>query len=64
MPISVEIPSASRSPARLDEGVTVVEANPKHAVGRAFFELADRLRKGSSTSKPTAPAKRSLFKRG
>lgn len=64
VPISVEIPSSVEVPARLNEGVTVVEANAKHAVGRAFFELADKLRKTTGTPKPVAPVKRSLFKRG
>jgi pilus assembly protein CpaE len=64
VPISVEIPSSVEVPARLNEGVTVVEANPRHVVARAFGELADKLRKQSSTPKSAAPVKRSLFKRG
>jgi pilus assembly protein CpaE len=68
VPISIEIPSSVEVPARLNEGVTVVEANPRHMVGKAFLELADRLRKAASLAKQppnrTAPAKRSFFKRG
>ena len=66
VPISVEIPSSVEVPLRLNEGVTVVEANPRHAVSRAFMELADKLRKVSSVAKPAAaaPAKKSLFRRG
>jgi pilus assembly protein CpaE len=67
VPISVEIPSSVEVPARLNEGVTVVEASPRHVVGKAFFELADKLRKTTTTKAPTtkaAPAKRSMFRRG
>lgn len=68
VPISVEIPSSVEVPLRLNEGVTVVEASPRHAVARAFMELADKLRKTASAAKPAAakapPAKRSIFKRG
>ena len=64
VPISVEIPSSVEVPLRLNEGVTVVEANPKHAVGRAFEELADKLRRNGPSVKAAAPAKRSFFKRG
>jgi pilus assembly protein CpaE len=68
VPISVEIPSSVEVPARLNEGVTVVEANPRHVVGKAFFELADKLRKASAVGKSpaakAAPAKRSMFRRG
>jgi pilus assembly protein CpaE len=64
VPISVEVPSSVEVPLRLNEGVTVVEANPKHAVARAIEELADKLRRVGSTPKAAAPAKRSFFKRG
>jgi pilus assembly protein CpaE len=70
VPISIEIPSSVEVPARLNEGITVVEANPRHMVGKAFLELADRLRKvatitkQSTTRSTAAPAKRSFFKRG
>ena len=64
VPISVEIPSSVEVPLRLNEGVTVVEANPRHAVGRAFEELAAKLRRAGATSKMPATAKRSFFKRG
>jgi len=64
VPISVEIPSSVEVPLRLNEGVTVVEANPRHAVARAFEELADKLRRAGSLPKATVPAKRSFFKRG
>ena len=64
VPISVEVPSSVEVPLRLNEGVTVVEANPRHAVSRAFAELADKQRKSSSNHRPPAAAKRSLFKRG
>ncbi len=64
VPISVEIPSSVEVPLRLNEGVTVVEANPRHAVGRAFEELAAKLRRAGASPKAAAPAKRSFFKRG
>lgn len=64
VPISVEIPSSVEVPLRLNEGVTVVEANPRHAVGRAFEELAAKLRRAGAAGKPPASAKRSFFKRG
>lgn len=64
VPISVEIPSSVEVPLRLNEGVTVVEANPKHAVGRAFEELAAKLRRVGTASKAPETAKRSFFKRG
>jgi pilus assembly protein CpaE len=65
VPISVEIPSSVEVPLRLNEGVTVVEANPRHAVAKAFGELADKERKSTHHGRGTAaPAKRSLFKRG
>ena len=68
VPISVEIPSSVEVPARLNEGVTVVEANPRHLVAKAFFELADKLRKSVSVTRTpaaaAAPTKRSLFRRG
>jgi len=51
-------------PLRLNEGVTVVEANPRHAVGRAFEELAAKLRRVSASGKAPVAAKRSFFKRG
>jgi pilus assembly protein CpaE len=68
VPISVEVPSSVEVPLRLNEGVTVVEAAPRHAVSRAFLELGDKLRKATggskqATAKP-APAKTSLFRRG
>lgn len=64
--ISVEVPSSVEVPARLNEGVTVVEANPRHAVAKAFFELAAKQRRATSPGKvaaPAKPAKKSLFKR-
>jgi len=68
VPISVEIPSSVEVPARLNEGVTVVEANPRHMVAKAFFDLADKLRKTVNVTRTpaaaAAPAKRSLFRRG
>ena len=67
VPISVEIPSSVEVPARLNEGVTVVESNPRHAVARSFFELADKLRKATNIAKAPAgapAARRSFFKRG
>ena len=64
VPISVEIPSSVEVPLRLNEGVTVVEANPRHAVGRAFEELAAKLRRVSASGKAPVAAKRSFFKRG
>lgn len=64
VPISVEIPSSVEVPLRLNEGVTVVEANPRHAVARAFEELAAKLRRTGASPKQAAPAKRSFFKRG
>ena len=65
MPISVEIPSSVEVPLRLNEGVTVVEANPKHAVARAFEELAAKLRRAGCVAQAAPqPAKRSFFKRG
>lgn len=64
VPISVEIPSSVEVPLRLNEGVTVVEANPKHAVGRAFEELAAKLRRAGAAGKAPVAAKRSFFKRG
>ena len=63
VPISVEIPSSVEVPLRLNEGVTVFEANPRHIVGKAFQELADKQRR-STTVKAQAPAKRSIFRRG
>lgn len=62
-PILVEIPSSVEVPARLNEGITVVEANPRHAVAKAFMELADRQRRNPGMAKTAAPAKRGLFKR-
>ncbi len=62
-PILVEIPSSVEVPARLNEGITVVEANPRHAVAKAFMELADRQRRNPGMAKQAAPAKRGLFKR-
>ena len=67
VPISVEIPSSVEVPARLNEGITVVEASPRHAVTRAFLELADKLRKVPAATKATtkaAPARKSMFRRG
>lgn len=67
VPISAEIPSSVEVPARLNEGVTVVEANPRHPVARAFFDLADKLRKAPAMTKgapPAPPTKRGLFRRG
>ncbi len=69
VPITVEVPSSVEVPARLNEGVTVVEANPRHAVAKAFADLAAKLRRSSSVSASAAgaqaakPAKKSLFKR-
>jgi pilus assembly protein CpaE len=67
VPIAVEIPSSVEVPARMNEGVTVVEANPRHMVAKAFGELADRQRRVATAAKPaskdSASAKRSLFKR-
>ena len=64
VPITAQIPSSVEVPARLNEGITVVEGSPRHDVTRAFMELADSLRKVGGSHKPSAPAKRSLFKRG
>lgn len=63
VPISVEIPSSVEVPLRLNEGVTVVEANPKHPVARAFFEIAEKQRRILGVTKSAVPQKRSLFKR-
>jgi pilus assembly protein CpaE len=68
VPIAVEIPSSVEVPARMNEGVTVVEANPRHMVAKAFADLSERQRRTASASKAagpkdTSPAKRSLFKR-
>ncbi len=63
VPISVEIPSSVEVPLRLNEGITVVEANPRHDVARAFAELADKQRKISGAAKPAQVTKRSMFKR-
>ena len=63
VPISVEIPSSVEVPLRLNEGVTVFETNPRHIVGKAFQELADKQRR-STTAKVPVPAKRSIFRRG
>ena len=63
VPISVEIPSSVEVPLRLNEGVTVFEANPRHIVGKAFQELADKQRR-STTVKAPVPTKRSIFRRG
>lgn len=63
VPISIEIPSSVEVPLRLNEGVTVVEANPRHIVGKAFQELADKQRR-STTVKAPVPTKRSIFRRG
>jgi pilus assembly protein CpaE len=64
VPISVEVPSSVEVPLRLNEGITVVEANPRHVVARAFMELADKVRRPVGAAKAPAPQKRSLFKRG
>lgn len=64
VPISVEIPSSVEVPLRLNEGVTVVEANPRHDVARAFGELADKQRRASGAARPAPSTKRSMFKRG
>ena len=63
VPISVEIPSSVEVPLRLNEGVTVFETNPRHIVGKAFQELADKQRR-STTAKVPVPTKRSIFRRG
>ena len=63
VPISVEIPSSVEVPLRLNEGVTVVEANPKHPVARAFFEIAEKQRRILGVTKSAVAQKRSLFKR-
>ncbi len=63
VPISVEIPSSVEVPLRLNEGITVVEANPRHDVARAFGELADKQRRATTMAKPAPAAKRSMFKR-
>lgn len=63
VPISIEIPSSVEVPATLNEGVTVVEANPRHVVARAVIDLSDKLRRTSSAGKSAAPRKRSLFRR-
>jgi pilus assembly protein CpaE len=63
VPISVEIPSSVEVPLRLNEGVTVVEANPRHVVARAFVELAAKQRRSVASPKAPTPQKRSLFKR-
>jgi pilus assembly protein CpaE len=64
VPISVEIPSSVEVPATLNEGVTVVETNPRHPVAKAIMLLADKERRAVGNAK-AAPvkAKRSLFKR-
>lgn len=66
VPITAEIPSSVEVPARLNEGVTVVEASPRHAVATAFDALADKQRKAATTTRAvaTGPQKRSLFRRG
>jgi pilus assembly protein CpaE len=64
VPISVEIPSSVEVPLRLNEGVTVFEASPRHVVGRAFQELAEKQRRSGAPVKGEAAAKRSLFRRG
>jgi pilus assembly protein CpaE len=63
VPISVEIPSSVEVPLRLNDGITVVEANPRHDVARAFGELADKQRRATTMAKPAPAAKRSMFKR-
>lgn len=63
IPISVEIPSSVEVPASLNEGVTVVEAHPRHPVARAVMGLADKERHVGMPSKAAPQAKRSLFKR-
>jgi pilus assembly protein CpaE len=64
VPISVEIPSSVEVPLRLNEGVTVFEASPRHVVGKAFQELAEKQRRSGNPAKAPAAAKRSLFRRG
>lgn len=64
VPISIEIPSSVEVPARLNEGVTVVEASPKHLVAKAFMDLAQKQYRSAGSAKPPPAAKRSLFKRG
>jgi pilus assembly protein CpaE len=68
VPIAVEVPSSVEVPARMNEGVTVVEANPRHMVAKAFGDLAERQRRTAGSGRSPAPkdapaAKRSLFKR-
>ena len=47
VPISVEVPSSVEVPTALNEGVTVIEKNPRHPVARAIMELAEKERRGS-----------------
>ncbi len=64
VPISVEIPSSVEVPARLNEGVTVVEANAEARRGSRLLRAGRQAAQDRRTPKPVAPVKRSLFKRG
>ena len=64
VPISVEIPSSVEVPASLNEGVTVVESNPRHPVAKAIMTLAAKERRSAGAPKAAvAQRKRSLFRR-
>lgn len=63
VPISVEIPSSVEVPASLNEGVTVIEANPRHPVAKAVMELAAKERRSAGMAKPVPVRKRSMFRR-
>ena len=40
------------------------QAGGRHAVAKAFFEIADKQRRSVGPAKGAAPQKRSMFKRG
>jgi pilus assembly protein CpaE len=63
VPITVEIPSSVEVPAALNEGVTIIEKNPRHPVSRALMRLADQERQLAVTVKQPAVRRRSVFRR-
>lgn len=59
MPVSVRIPSSSAVPTSINQGVTLVQSDPKHPVSKAMLDLA-ALITGRSKEEATK-SKRTIF---
>jgi len=51
MPIAATVPASQIVPTMINQGRTVVSGKPKHAVGKAMFNIARMIDKKMSTSK-------------